>query len=518
MSTPVENFAKVTVSIGYNAAAVSIALTAGHGTRLPSTFPYPLVWWNSTDYPDPADDPNREIVTVTARSGDTLTITRAAESTSASTKNTAAKTYKMALCITKAMFQELQARALSQSFRGLVVRTHPSEALRQSQVMFSADAIVMDDGEEVQAWDDVVADITASGAGGLDTGSEGASRWYEIWALYNGTTKSAVLHRALDYTTSAQYGSGEDGQHGLRDAAARTKLNQGFQVTLAGPVPYVDVKLIRSGTPVGNYWFTIESNSGGVPSGVALATSRKYNAGIHSTGTAHYIRIVFDTPATLSTATQYHLVMQGDYSVSGANYMAWRADTTAAGYASGSKAAYDGATWTNDTDDDFLFNMWTTENDTSVTLPTGYTRKALIGYVYNNSGSNFVPFQALNRRVKYYINNTPASAGDNYVAAVTANGTTQVLGPYIPPRPVILYYALDQDAASREINIQCLCVPTHINSGDPMGSGFSLTMNGSFTSGDRPTHFAPGIFSETQGTISCQSGGTVYLWVDGFEW
>jgi hypothetical protein len=89
-----KNFAKATVSTGYDASATSIVLTTGHGAKFP-TVPFNVVWWNSTDYPDPADDPNVEIVRVTARSSDTLTVTRAQESTSASTKNTAAKTYKM---------------------------------------------------------------------------------------------------------------------------------------------------------------------------------------------------------------------------------------------------------------------------------------------------------------------------------------------------------------------------------------------------------------------------------------
>lgn len=89
-----KNFAKVTVSTGYDAAATSIVLSSGHGAKLP-TVSFNAVWWNSTDYADPADDPNVEIVRVTAISTDTLTVTRAQESTSASTKNTAGKTYKM---------------------------------------------------------------------------------------------------------------------------------------------------------------------------------------------------------------------------------------------------------------------------------------------------------------------------------------------------------------------------------------------------------------------------------------
>jgi hypothetical protein len=107
MPTPVTNFAKVTVSTGYGSGDTSVVLTTGHGSRLESTFPYPLTWWNATDYSDPADDPNREIVLVTNRVSDTLTLTRAAEGTSASTKNTASKTYKMVEGITKAMWDAL---------------------------------------------------------------------------------------------------------------------------------------------------------------------------------------------------------------------------------------------------------------------------------------------------------------------------------------------------------------------------------------------------------------------------
>src|SRR5262245_3765004 len=97
------NFGKVTVSTGYNASATSIVLTTGHGARLPdpASGNFNLVWWNSTDYGDPSDDPNVEIVRVTAKSSDTLTISRAQESTSASTKNTSTKTYKMVLALTK---------------------------------------------------------------------------------------------------------------------------------------------------------------------------------------------------------------------------------------------------------------------------------------------------------------------------------------------------------------------------------------------------------------------------------
>lgn len=95
--------AEATVSTGYDASATSIVLTTGHGARFPAV-PFYLTWYNFTDFPYSAQsgmslqatlDPNQEIVLVTNRTDDTLTVTRGQQGTSASTKNTALKTYKM---------------------------------------------------------------------------------------------------------------------------------------------------------------------------------------------------------------------------------------------------------------------------------------------------------------------------------------------------------------------------------------------------------------------------------------
>ena len=104
------NFGKVSLSTGYNSSATSVELSSGDGAKLPDPATdgeFNLVWYQATDYPDPSDDPNVEIVRCTARSSDTLTITRAQESTSATTKNTSGKTYKMILGMTKKMIQDI---------------------------------------------------------------------------------------------------------------------------------------------------------------------------------------------------------------------------------------------------------------------------------------------------------------------------------------------------------------------------------------------------------------------------
>lgn len=403
MATPVENFAKATVSAGYDAVATTIVLSTGHGSRFPSTFPFPIAWWNATDYSDPADDPNREIVICTNRAGDTLTVTRGGESTSASTKNTALKTYRMLAGITKAMWSELFTAPLSQSFRGLTVQTHPDSDKVLAQVrLIHADAIVMQDGQEILDWNDVDANLAGAGAGGLDTGSELASTTYEIHAIYNGATKNLMFHRAKDYFLDEDATAGEDASQGLRSAVdnSTVRIAQGFKVDTAGLVECVDVKLQNTGTPTGNYWFTIEANNGGVPSNTPLATSDKYAASRLTTA-ATMVRVIFRTPASLSAATQYHLVMYGDYAVSAANFVNWNMDGSAGAYANGSKALFDSdtSTWTTDTDDDMAFRCYVTRNDTAITMPSGYTQRALIGYAYNDGSSNLIPFTQIDKCV-----------------------------------------------------------------------------------------------------------------------
>ena len=76
----------------------------------PAGCQFRLTWWNDSDYGDPTDDPSREIILVTARSSDTLTVTRGQEGTSAVNHNTAGKTYRLALYFTKAWVDELNAQ------------------------------------------------------------------------------------------------------------------------------------------------------------------------------------------------------------------------------------------------------------------------------------------------------------------------------------------------------------------------------------------------------------------------
>jgi len=395
MSFKVTNWGKAIVSGTYDDTAITVVLNSGHGSRFPSTFPFRLEWYNATDFPDPADDPNREIVHVTNRVTDTLTVVRGAEGSGASTKNASGKVYRMILGYTKEMHEELQARASAQTFNNLRLQTHTDSDVQNSKVMFSADFIILSDGERVANWDKIVLDLTATGVNGLDTGSEQASTWYSVHAVYNGSTKGGLFHREKDYFLDEDSSSGEDASQALRSLVdnSNNKISQGFKVDTAGKVPFVDVRLTKNGTITGNYWLTIQGDNSGVPDeAVIIATSDKYNADRLVTGN-RWMRIPFRSKPSLSAATQYHLVLQGDYTVSGSNFIAWRMDGSAGAYGNGSKALFDSdtSTWTQDTDDDMMFKMYIERNEAPVTLPSGYVG-ALIGYIYNNSSSNLLQF------------------------------------------------------------------------------------------------------------------------------
>ena len=106
---PVKNFAKSLLDNtgGINASATSLDVTAGDGAKFPATADgdYNIVIWDKATYPDPADDPDVEIVRVTERSTDTLTITRGQEGTTATSHANGAG---ILLDVTKKMIDDIR--------------------------------------------------------------------------------------------------------------------------------------------------------------------------------------------------------------------------------------------------------------------------------------------------------------------------------------------------------------------------------------------------------------------------
>jgi len=94
-----KNFAASTLGSGISDSATSVALATGGGAKFPATGTFPCVIWDAS-YASPDLDSTAEIVLVTARTSDTLTVTRAAESTIAKAWDSGDK---IALTITSGM-------------------------------------------------------------------------------------------------------------------------------------------------------------------------------------------------------------------------------------------------------------------------------------------------------------------------------------------------------------------------------------------------------------------------------
>ena len=140
---PVRNFAIGVLATGISAGDTSVTLQEGQGDKFPPTSEgsYNCVIWNSTDYANSADDPNVEIVRVTFRSGDTFTVQRGQEGTSAVAHNETGKTYKMMLSFTRKSYEDIDTK-----LRNLPVQ--------ESDVLPSADN-TKDLGSSSQRWAEV---------------------------------------------------------------------------------------------------------------------------------------------------------------------------------------------------------------------------------------------------------------------------------------------------------------------------------------------------------------------------
>ncbi|HEY7649875.1 MAG TPA: hypothetical protein VID04_12805 [Methylomirabilota bacterium] len=297
----------------------------------------------------------------------------------------------------------------TQTFRNLRLGTHPDAPDDLSKVrLFGADEIVMNDGFRSTDWPVLTADITASGAGGLDTGSEENATWYEIHAIRKSSdgARHIMYHKSDHYALDQFLVTGNDAFVALRRSSAphRLKQAQGFTPSVPGTLPYVDLLLkLPSTTPTGNMWVTIEGSNGGVPDNTSLATSDKIRIRQLATSIpnrALWVRFVFRTPPALTASTLYHIVLQADYTQSDTVVLSWGCDASSPPYPGGARSTTDnGTSWTANSTRDFLFRAWIKIAQAALTMPPGYDQNCLIGFVFNNSSGNHHQFYARDKSV-----------------------------------------------------------------------------------------------------------------------
>lgn len=519
MATPIVNGGLVTVNGTYNAAATTITLQTGEGSKLSVTtggYRYPVVWWNATNYAHPADDPFWEIILVTNRSGDVLTVVRGQEFTTASAKNTPGVTYRMLQGLTAGMVDEL--RVTRNTHQGLVLQTHrdASDALRKVEIT-ACEYLVMDDGtvsrNDNGEWTGQAADITVSGAGGLDVGTEEVGTWYEIYGIAKEDgTRKLILMKSKGWFNDTNFSSGGDQWQGVRPTTANTMLAQGFRLSGSGRVVYADLRLRRVGSPVGNLWVELRADNAGVP-GAVLATSHRVDVAKLSAVGDNSIRFTFPStdPFLSSTPTQYHVSCAGDWAIDGLNYIQWRADSTAGTYTGGAKSSWNGTVWTADADDDLYFSIGTEQYVQTLVRPAEYTKQCFLGWVFNDGSGNFVPFVQQGRRRR----TTVLSFANCSVGAL--NGTEQILELQVVVPPLesctVLMGVGGTGTAAGVVAVGDLSALNVSSIGDSAGAQ-SILYSGM-------TSTRPGVFTEViVRRNACMAHGTsgATVWVSGFSW
>lgn len=402
-------------------------------------------------------------------------------------------------------------------FSGLHLRTHPDADKAANQIaLLALDQVVMNDGMRYSGLSSILpltADITVSGAGGLDTGARAASTWYEPYLIGKSSTGAVadlqlMFHRAKDYKLD-QFQTTNAGNVTLRGATtAKIKIAQSFQPGTTGLVERVDLQLIRtSSAPTGRVWITLEADSAGAPSGTPLATSDKLNAGIIST-TVQSIALAFRSPVSLTAGTTYWIVLQGDYTQSDTLNIAVGVNT-AGGYASGQEAYYDGTTWTNVSANDLWFKTYVTENDTALSMPAGYDQYCQLAAGFFNNASNV--FDGLIYRDRQA---TPLTIDNSFGSTSSLIPTLFGLSSWLPPMRVRAWATLANNTGSDGISI----------GGAPDGFAMDAlrtrggvrvypAVAGNGTTGD------VWFYTEMQACyMKAEGGGTASGFISGFEW
>jgi hypothetical protein len=187
-----KNAAYSTLAGGITNLATSLTVSSGQGARFPSSGSFICVIWGAA-YTSPDQDPNHEYVIVGAVSTDTFSsITRAQENTSAQSwsngDNIACVPSAAKMAELESNIKQLPVRDVSRNLKVYNDVTTPN-----TKVDVVADEVICQDsnGNSLKATSvNLVIDITASGANGLDTGSKANSTWYYIFVIMkaDGTT------------------------------------------------------------------------------------------------------------------------------------------------------------------------------------------------------------------------------------------------------------------------------------------------------------------------------------------
>lgn len=351
-------------------------------------------------------------------------------------------------------------------FKGVVLTNLVNQdTLNDVVTMENAEYIVTDAGTLVRPQRVLSLNFNSTGVGGIDNGVRTTNRWYGIYYIFRGATSGtpddpanptadALLAVREPLFQFVEFSTLTGTNTRLRDFAARTKVSQGFTHNAAnGFISHVMVRMAQIGSPIGNVWFTIETDSGGVPSGTVIATSRKKRAERMLAGTTGDIAFDFPRLVPITSGVTYHIVAQADYAISGINHLAWEADN-ANTYAGGAPADFNGSVWTPRVGEDMFFRLNGISNTGDVgfstpVMPAGYTERTLIGFAFNRTGPLIKPFISFDREI--ICESTEANTDHWFVDNVSVNRATLQNAAIGPPRKCLVDFVGGSGTANTKL-------------------------------------------------------------------
>jgi hypothetical protein len=209
--------------------------------------------------------------------------------------------------------------------------------------------------------------------------------------------------------------------------------------------------------------------------------------------------------------------VKGNYTISTTNHIRLAAANSDAYATRGEAKRFDGTNWVN-TDvtgfdanpGDLQFRIYVTRNDTALTLPSGYTQWAQIGWVINDGLSDFVGFSATDRLLRFMDQLAAANFG---ASGVTQTSVWMFLPPLALPPTRVMAYALVINSTNGSIS-RIGGVPDAY-AASVLGIGVSERVT-SF--GSNGCGYTPPFPTEFQAFYAFVSSGSGEFIIEGFTW
>jgi hypothetical protein len=162
---------------------------------------------------------------------------------------------------------------------------------------------------------------------------------------FTGSTWGSAVKTGIGYVLNQKQLIGDTTGTGNVLDATTDYLAQGFQVDTTASCAYINLLLLKVGTP-GTITIRIETDVTGSPSGTLVNANATATIAASALSTSANWNTVNFTAFTLTASTQYHIVIRPSATSDGSNYVQWLGSTSNV-YANGSLkiSTNSGSTW-----------------------------------------------------------------------------------------------------------------------------------------------------------------------------